>query len=100
MNRFELVFGEKSRSGQRWDIWEAVYSPVGKDGYPQPIGDKHTGVIDKRVAEYWRENYDLTHIIKRDWETLGPKLRGKIHLSVGEMDNYYLNNCRLENQLL
>jgi hypothetical protein len=92
-NRFELVLGEKSRSGQQWDIWEAVYSPVGKDGYPQPIWDKQTGVIDKKVAEYWRENYDLTHIIKRDWATLGSKLRGKIHLYVGEMDNYYLNNA-------
>jgi hypothetical protein len=93
MNRFELVLGDRSRSGQQWDIWEAVYSPVGKDGYPQPIWDKRTGNIDKKVAEYWRQNYDLSFIIKRDWATLGPKLRGKIHLYVGEMDNYYLNNA-------
>ncbi|HWP81565.1 MAG TPA: hypothetical protein VNN76_02815 [Bacteroidota bacterium] len=93
MNYFELALGDKSRSGQQWDIWEAVYSPVGKDGYPQPIWDKLTGKIDKKVAEYWREHYDLTHIIKRDWAKLGPKLRGKIHLYVGEMDNYYLNNA-------
>lgn len=93
MNRFELVLGDKSRSGQQWDIWEAVYSPVGKDGYPQPIWDKRTGKIDKNVAEHWRQNYDLTYIIQRDWAKLGPKLRGKIHLYVGEMDNYYLNNA-------
>ena len=36
MNRHELVLGTKSRSGQQWDIWEAVYSPVGPDGYPKP----------------------------------------------------------------
>jgi len=71
----------------------AMSAPVGKDGYPQPIWDKHTGKIDTKVAEYWREKYDLTHIIKRDWVTLGQKLRGKIHLYVGEMDNYYLNNA-------
>lgn len=93
MNRFELVLGDKSRSGQQWDIWEAVYSPVGKDGYPQPIWDKRTGKIDKNVAEHWRQNYDLMYIIQRDWAKLGPKLRGKIHLYVGEMDNYYLNNA-------
>jgi hypothetical protein len=93
MNMFELVLGDKGRSGQQWDIWQAVYSPVGKDGYPQPIWDKRTGKIDKNVAEYWRENYDLTYIIQRDWAKLGPKLRGKIHLYVGEMDNYYLNNA-------
>lgn len=93
MNHFELVLGDKSRSGQQWDIWQAVYSPVGPDGYPKPIWDKLTGVIDRNVAEYWRENYDLTSIIKRDWAKLGPKLRGKIHLYVGELDNYYLNNA-------
>jgi hypothetical protein len=93
MNYFELALGDKSRSGQQWDIWEAVYSPVGKDGYPQPLWGKMTGTIDKKVAEYWRANYDLTHIIKRDWAKLGPNLRGKIHLYVGEMDNYYLNNA-------
>ena len=92
-NRFELVLGDNSRSGQQWDIWEAVYSPAGKNGYPQPIWDKRTGMIDKKVAEYWRENYDLSYIIKRDWSRLGPKLRGKIHIYAGEMDNFYLNNA-------
>jgi hypothetical protein len=92
-NRLELVLGTKTRSGQQWDIWEAVYSPVGDDGYPRRIWDKVTGEIDHEVAEYWRENYDLMHIVRRDWATLGPKLRGKLHIYVGEMDNYYLNNA-------
>ena len=51
VNRHELVLGTKSRSGQQWDIWEAVYSPVGPDGYPKPIWDKKTGVIDPEVAD-------------------------------------------------
>ena len=59
INRHELVLGTKSRSGQQWDIWEAVYSPVGPDGYPKRIWDKQTGVIDQEVAKYWREHYDL-----------------------------------------
>jgi hypothetical protein len=94
MNRHELVVGTKSRSGGQWDIWEAVYSPAGPDGYPKRIFDKRTGVIDKSVAEHWRENYDLSHILRRDWEKgLGAKLRGKINIYVGDMDNYYLNNA-------
>jgi hypothetical protein len=93
MNHRELVLGTKSRSGAQWDIWEAMYSPVGPDGYPKPIWDKRTGVIDREIAEYWRENYDLSHIVRRDWTTLGPKLQGKIHIYVGDMDNYYLNNA-------
>ncbi len=93
MNRLELVLGTKGRSGGQWDIWQAVYSPVGPDGYPKPIWDKRTGAIDREVAAHWREHYDLSHILRRDWATLGPKLRGKLHIYVGDMDNYYLNNA-------
>jgi hypothetical protein len=93
MNRLELVLGTKGRSGGQWDIWQAVYSPVGPEGYPKPIFDKRTGVIDRDVAHYWRDHYDLSHILRRDWSTLGPKLRGKLHIYVGDMDNYYLNNA-------
>ena len=93
MNHRELVLGTKSRSGDQWDIWQAVYSPVGADGYPAPIWDKKTGIIDRKVAQYWRDNYDLSHILQRDWKTLGPKVRGKLHIYVGDMDNYYLNNA-------
>ena len=94
MNRRELVLGSKGRSGDQWDIWQAVYSPVGADGYPKPIWDKRSGVIDRDVAGYWREHYDLSHILRRDWEKgLGKKLEGKIHIYVGDMDNFYLNNA-------
>ncbi len=92
-NRLELVLGTKSRSGQQWDIWEAVYSPVGPDGYPRRIWDKRTGEIDHEVARYWREHYDLRHILKRDWPKIGKQLEGKLNLYVGDMDNYYLNNA-------
>jgi hypothetical protein len=94
MNRLELVLGTKSRSGGQWDIWEAVYSPVGADGYPKRLFDKRTGALDSAVAAHWKENYDLSHILKRDWtKGLGRKLQGKIHIYVGDMDNYYLNNA-------
>ena len=93
-NRMELVLGTRTRSGQQFDIWEAVYSPVGADGYPARLWDKRTGVIDPKVAEHWRENYDLGHILRRDWDKgLGKKLEGKLHIYVGDMDNYYLNNA-------
>ena len=92
INHLELVLGTNGRSGQQWDIWEAVYSPVGDDGYPARIWNKMTGEINHSVAEHWKENYDLRYILERDWKILGPKLKGKINLYVGEMDNYYLNN--------
>jgi len=69
-----------------------VFGPVGSDGYPKPIFDKVTGDIDPTVAAYWRDHYDLSNIIARDWATLAPKLKGKIHLYVGNGDNYYLTD--------
>lgn len=92
-NHLELVLGTRSRSGGQWDIWEATYSPIGPDGYPRRIWDKVTGEIDPEVAAFWRENYDLSYILRRDWSTLGPKVAGKLHIYAGDMDNYYLNNA-------
>lgn len=92
-NHLELVLGDKSRSGQQWDIWEATYSPQGDEGYPERIWDKRTGIINPEVANYWKENYDLRYILERDWDKLGDKLKGKIHIYCGDMDNYYLNNA-------
>ncbi len=92
-NHRELVLGTNSRSGDQYDIWQAVFSPVAEDGYPKPIWDRMTGEIDRSVAEYWREHYDLRYILERDWKTLGPKLNGKIHIYCGDMDSFYLNNA-------
>ncbi|MBX3174257.1 MAG: hypothetical protein KF709_07580 [Gemmatimonadaceae bacterium] len=98
MNLRELALGTRTRSGDQFDVWESVYSPVGPDGYPKPIWDKRTGVIDTAVARHWRDNWDLNHILQRDWATLGPKLRGKLRIYVGDMDNYYLNNAVYETE--
>jgi hypothetical protein len=91
-NYAELAAGDRGRSGGQYDIWQAVFGPVGDDGYPKPIFDKVTGDIDLAVAAYWREHYDLSHIIERDWATLAPKLQGKIHIYVGIGDTYFLTN--------
>jgi hypothetical protein len=91
-NYMELAQGDHSRSGGQYDIWQAVFGPAGKDGYPQPIFDKRTGDIDPKVAAYWRDHYDLSFIIARDWAKLAPKLAGKIHIYVGTGDNYYLTD--------
>jgi len=91
-NWYELVVGDKSRSGGQWDIWEATYSPVGPDGYPRRIWNKTTGEIDKSVAEQWKK-YDLLQILQSNWTTLGPKIANKLHVYIGDMDSYYLNDA-------
>ena len=93
MNQYELAIGSNARSGGQFDIWQAVYGPVGTDGYPKPIFNKETGEIDPAVAAYWKEHSDLSAILQRDWATLGPKLRGKLHIYTGSADTYFLNNA-------
>ncbi len=98
---YEVAVGPDGRSGGQWAIWEALFSPVGPDGYAAPIWDRITGEIDPEVARYWRENWDLTHHLVENWPTLGPSLTGKLHVTVGDMDSYYLNNAveRMEEAL-
>ncbi len=90
---YEAALGDKGRSQEQFDIWQAVYSPQGGDGYPVPIFDKITGKIDHDTAAYWHDHFDLDAILQRDWQTLGPKLQGKLHLYVGSDDTYMLNNA-------
>ena len=98
---YEYVLGTHGRSAEQWNIWQAVFSPAGADGYPAPILNEQTGVIDKTTLAYWHDHFDLAAILKRDWPTLGPKLEGKLHLAVGDGDTYFLNNAvhLLETQL-
>ena len=91
--RREEVMGTHGRSTEQFGIWQAVFSPVGLDGYPKPIWNPSTGEIDSTVAAYWKEHYDLRYILERDIATLGPKLVGKLHFAVGDMDTWYLNNA-------
>ena len=79
-------------SGRQWGAWNAVYGPRGQDGRPVPLWDPDTGVIDRSVTRHW-EPYDLRLLLERNWDDLAPKLRGKLNIWVGEMDDYYLNNA-------
>ena len=91
--RLEEVMGTHGRSTEQFGIWQAVFGPVGNDGYPKPIWNPSTGAIDPAVARYWKEHYDIRYLLERDLGTLGPKLSGKVHFAVGDMDTWYLNNA-------
>jgi hypothetical protein len=91
-NQLNNVRGSRRRGGENFAIWEATYGPTDKDGYPAPIWNDSTGVINRDVAEYWRSHdYDLREYLERNWKSIGPSLVGKIHVLCGDMDNYYLN---------
>jgi hypothetical protein len=81
-----------SRSGKDWCAWNAVFGPRGPDGLPVPLWGPKSGKIDRSVLDHWKK-YDLRLVLEQNWNTLGPKLRGKIHIWVGDADDYFLNNA-------
>jgi hypothetical protein len=91
--QMEEAKGTKGRSGDQLDAFFAVFGPVGDDGYPKPLFDHITGVIDTTVAQYYKEHFDLRYYMEKNWDWLGPKLVGKLHFICGDMDNFYLNQA-------
>lgn len=92
-NHYELAVGDNCRSGGQWEIYMACYGPVGEDGFPLELWDKLTGDIYPEVAGYWKEHFDLRHYLEQNWKEIGNNLEGKLHIYVGDMDSYYLNNA-------
>jgi S-formylglutathione hydrolase FrmB len=91
-SQWEEALGSHGRSGDQIEAWDAAYGPVGDNGYPKPLWDKRTGVIDHDVTLYMRDHgNDLTYYLKQNWSGIGSDLVGKIHVDVGDMDNFYLN---------
>jgi hypothetical protein len=70
-----------------------VFSPRGKDGRPEQMFNRDTGDIDPTVVAYWRDHYDIAHMVQENWPTLKPDLDGKIHLIVGTADTFYLDGA-------
>jgi S-formylglutathione hydrolase FrmB len=84
--------GSWTLSGGQWGAWNATYGPRGPDGRPVPLWDPVTGAIDHKVASHWK-TYDLRSVLESRWAELGPKLKGKLHIWVGDADDYFLNNA-------
>jgi len=86
--RLEAVMGP---SGGQFASFDWVFSPRGPDGRPLPMFDRATGAVDPAVVAYWRDHYDIAHLISANWRTLKPDLDGKIHVAVGGADSFYLD---------
>jgi len=91
-SRLEAVLGSHGRSAEQFNAWDAAYGPVLQDGYPGEIWDKRTGAIDHDVVNYMRDHdFDLRDYLERNWSRIGPSLVGKLHIDVGDEDDYFLN---------
>lgn len=78
--------------GGQFASFDAVFSPKGNDGQPMQIFDRETGRIDQFVAKSW-EKYDISRVLRDNWTTLGPKLKGKLHIWVGTADTFHLDEA-------
>src|SRR2546421_11338753 len=86
LERVEGYYGGQMAS------FEAVFSPRGPDGQPMPLFDRDTGRIDPFVQKAW-EPYDIDRLLRQNWVTLGPKLRGKLNIIVGTADTFHLEKA-------
>ena len=78
--------------GGQMGSFNAVFSPKGDDGQPMKLFDIDTGRIDPAVQKAW-EKYDISRLLRTNWKTLGPKLKGKLHIIVGTADTFHLNEA-------
>ena len=87
-DKMEQVLGH----GGQLRSFEAVFGPRGADGEPVPLWNRETGAVDPEVAQAWRR-YDINHLLKTNWPTLGPKLEGELHVFMGTEDTFYLEGA-------
>lgn len=88
---FTRVDDVLERGGQLRSF-EAAFSPLGPDGLPRKLYDRASGQVDPAVAAAWRA-YDIRLAIERDWPRLEPLLRGRVHITTGELDTFYLEGA-------
>jgi pimeloyl-ACP methyl ester carboxylesterase len=90
--RQEDVLGPNNTSGQQWDSWFAVFGPRDSKGNPATLFDPVSGKIDHVIAEKYRA-FDIASLVRADPARYLPLLRKNVHLVVGEVDNFYLNQA-------
>jgi len=93
--KLEAVLGH---NGGQFRSFDWTFSPRRADGTPAFMFDRASGAVDPSVAACWRDNYDIAHRIEADWPRLKRDLDGKIHVTVGTADSYFLDGSvhRLE----
>src|SRR5262249_4457019 len=75
--------------GSPIDTFAWTFSPRGADGRPIPLFDRATGELHKETMLAWSA-FDLRKRLEADWPTIGSKLRGKLHVFCGRLDNFGL----------
>jgi pimeloyl-ACP methyl ester carboxylesterase len=77
--------------GEQLHSFNAVFSKKGSDGMPESICNSVTGLIDTAVFAHWK-NYDIALNLRNNWASLKSELDNKVRISVGNRDNFFLND--------
>src|SRR5262249_14495360 len=83
---------EVTGHGGQLAAFAALFSDRGDDGKRRRLWDRTTGAIDPAVAKSW-EKYDIRLVLERNWPALAPKLAGKVHVYMGDLDTFYLEGA-------
>ena len=86
------VMEEALGPGGQLHSFEAAFSSRGPDDKPVRVWDRKNGAVITEAAKSW-EAYDIRLVLERNWPTLGPKLRGKLHVHMGDLDTFYLEGA-------
>lgn len=89
-----LAYGEEHviYRGEQMHSFDAVFSGRDANGEPERICDATTGAINTQVFEHWK-HYDISLNLRTNWSTLKKDLDGKIRITVGDQDNFLLNDA-------
>lgn len=87
-DRMETILGY----GGQLRSFEAAFSPRDRQGQPVICWDRRSGSVYTATAAAWRK-YDIRLTLESRWRELGPKLRGKLHVFMGDADTFFLEGA-------
>lgn len=80
--------------GGQLQSFEAEFGLPDKQGRPQPLYNRTTGLIDPRVAAAWQP-YDLGRFLLTNYRKIAKDLNQKVHVYAGADDNFFLDKAVL-----
>ena len=75
--------------GGQLSSFEAVFSPRADTGRPLRLFNRETGVIDPVAQKAW-ERFDISRVLRTNWDRLGSNLKGKLRVTIGSQDSIHL----------
>lgn len=93
--QMERAISPSGSSGEQWDAWAAMFSPVADlERKPRRLCNPTTGAIDPVTVEAW-SRFDIARRISKDWNGWGKLFVERVRVIVGERDSFYLERAAI-----